>query len=215
MKKKIMMVLAGFIMTGAGILFQPGDALSHDVNVSFGINLPFPPAIVVTRPPVLNVIPGTPVFYEPEVDRQLYFYSGNWYRLDDGYWFRAAYNNGPWVYLSPLNVPYVFRDLSPRYYRVPPREQYRARWAPQRYWRPMEGRHYGDRDEWYGHHDNHDGRGFEGRRDWSHGRSNWRPVSDRHYEYRDKGEEHHDNRGGRGSEGHKDWKDDRLSKRWD
>ena len=112
MKKKIVIVLASFIMTGAGILFQPGEALSHDINVSFGINIaPPPPAVVVTRPPALHVIPGTPVYYVPEVERQLYFYSDNWYRLYDGYWFRAAYNNGPWMYLSPSNVPFVFRTF--------------------------------------------------------------------------------------------------------
>jgi hypothetical protein len=175
MKKKIMIVLAGFIMTGAGILFQPAEALSHDINFSLGINMPpLPPAIVVTRPPALHVIPGTPVFYAPEVERQLYFYSGNWYRLYDGYWFRAAYNNGPWAYLSPLNVPYVFSDLSPRYYRVPPREQYRARWTPPRYSRPVAYRQYEDRDKRDNHHDNRGGRGYEGRKDWNHDKQNKR-----------------------------------------
>jgi hypothetical protein len=175
MKKRIMIVLASFLMTGAGILFQPGEALSHDVNVSFGIDMVAPPpGVFVTRPPALYIIPGTPVYYAPQVEKQLYFYSDNWYRLYDGYWFRAAYHNGPWAYLAPPGVPVVFRRLSPRYYVVPPRDQYRVSWAPPRYWRPMGARHYGDRDEWDDHHDNHGGRGFDGHKDWKDERSNKR-----------------------------------------
>ena len=175
MKKKIMIVLAGFIMTGAGILFQPAEALSHDINVSLGINmLPPPPAVVVTRPPALYGIPGTPVYYVPQIERQIYFYSGNWYRLYDGYWYRAAYNNGPWMYLAPPGVPAVFTRLSPRYYVTPPREQYRMHWNPDSAWRAREEHRYKDRDRWEDHHDNHDGRGSDDHRNWRNKRSNKR-----------------------------------------
>ncbi|MBI5099158.1 MAG: hypothetical protein HZB30_07945 [Nitrospirae bacterium] len=175
MKKKVLIIFASLFLAGTGIFFLPGDALSHDVNfnIAIGMGLP-PPPVVFTRPPALYVIPGTPVYYVPEIERQLYFYSGNWYRLYDGYWYRAVYNNGPWMYLPPVSIPYVFRDLSPRYYRVPPREQYRARWTPPRYWRPREYRRYEDREKWDDHHDNHRERGFDGRKKWKHEKPNKR-----------------------------------------
>jgi hypothetical protein len=175
MKKKVLIVFAGLFLAGTGIFFLPGDALSHDVNfsIAIGMGLP-PPPVAVTRSPALYAIPGTPVYYVPEIERQLFFYSGNWYRLYNGYWYRAVYNNGPWMYLAPSGVPAVFTRLAPRYYVTPPREQYRTHWNPNGYRRPGEMRRYEYRKVSEDHYNNNRKRGFEGRRNWKHEKSNKR-----------------------------------------
>ncbi len=110
------------------------------VSVDIGINIP---AVRFAAPPPLVVIPGTYVYYPPEVDVDIVFYHGFWYRPYEGRWYRARGYNGPWVYLSPVRVPSVLIELPPDfrrvyggYERIPYGDFHRnwRRWERDRYW---------------------------------------------------------------------------------
>jgi len=122
MKKSIVMALVGFAFIGASYLLSPEKA-SAGVNVQVGISVPLP-NVVISAPPAVVLIPGTPVYYAPDVGIDIFFYSGHWYRPYEGGWYRATYYNGPWGYLPPARVPAVFTHLPPPgYHNIPPGHQ--------------------------------------------------------------------------------------------
>jgi len=146
MKKSMLTGFVAFFILGAVGFFHPPQALSNDVGFSIGINIGAPmPRVIVTRPPAVYLVPGTPVYYAPEFDRELFFYSGSWYRIYDGYFYRAAYYGGPWIFMSPDRVPLVFFDFSPNYYITPIREIYAPYWKHRDSWMESERHRYNDR----------------------------------------------------------------------
>ena len=108
-------------------------------NIS--VNVPPPPIFVFPAPPELVVIPATYVYYCPDVDFDIYFYDGYWYRFDGGYWYGSVSYSGPWTYVE--RVPPVLLILPPDYRiitgeerRIPYAEldgNWRA-WRRDRYW---------------------------------------------------------------------------------
>ncbi len=93
------------------------------VDVNIGINFGPPPPVVIPAPPSVVVVPGTYVYFAPDVDVEILFYHGYWYRPYQGRWHRAADYNGPWVYVEPAHVPAVLVHLPPDYRHVPPGHQ--------------------------------------------------------------------------------------------
>jgi hypothetical protein len=120
MRQTFLMSLSFLIILVIIGLFYTSEALSGnvDVNIGIGIGVP-PPNIVIASPPSVFLIPDSYVYFAPEVGAQLFFYSGYWYILQDGYWFRSSHYRGPWNYLSPSRLPVVFLHLPPDYYRIP------------------------------------------------------------------------------------------------
>jgi hypothetical protein len=156
----------GFLAVGAVLLVLTGFSAQSDarVNVNIGINIP---AYTFAAPPPLVVIPGTYVYGVPDIDLEILFYHGYWYRPYEGRWYRARYYNGPWAFLAPARVPSVLIGLPPDYYyrhipaghrRIPYGEFTRnwRQWERNRYWERDEawrhGRHEGPRDERHGEH---------------------------------------------------------------
>jgi len=98
-----------------------------DVHVSF----PLPPPIVFAAPPEVIVIPETYVYVVPDIDVDIYFWSGWWWRFWEGRWYRSRYYNRSWGYYS--NVPSFYFDIDPGwrgYYRD--RNWYGHRWNYER-----------------------------------------------------------------------------------
>jgi hypothetical protein len=103
-----------------------------------------PPAYAIEAPPPVVPIPGTYVYYVPDIGADILFYHGHWYRPYAGRWYRAGTYKGPWGYLAPRMVPGAIRGLPPDYRRgIPP--GYRPvhhvdlqrnwqRWERERYW---------------------------------------------------------------------------------
>jgi hypothetical protein len=87
------------------------------VTVSFGISLP--PPIAFVAPPEVVVIPETYVYAAPDVDVNLFFYDGFWWRLWEGRWYRSSYYNSGWSYYE--GVP-DFYALVPHNWRIEYRE---------------------------------------------------------------------------------------------
>lgn len=87
------------------------------VDISVGISLP--PAIVFSAPPDVIVMPDTSdVYVVPDIEVDLFFWNGWWWRPWEGRWYRSRYYNRGWAYYR--NVPSFYFDVDPGwrgYYR--------------------------------------------------------------------------------------------------
>jgi hypothetical protein len=169
MKKGTLIILS---VVGIMLLFGMGypSGATAQVNINVGISIPPPPPLAIPAPPPLFVIPRTYIYFPPEVDVDILFYHGYWYRPYHGHWYRSGTYNGKWVYIAPERVPRVLIDLPPNYRRVPPRHQHIPygqfkknwkTWEKDKYWEKHGGR------EWHGESWEHDqghgkGRGKHG-----------------------------------------------------
>jgi len=99
------------------------------VDISIGISLP--PPIVFEAPPEVIVMPETDgVYVAPDIDVDLFFWNGFWWRLWEGRWYRSAYYDRDWAYYN--NVPSFYFNIDP-------------------HWRGYYNNH-----NWYGHHWNYE-----------------------------------------------------------
>ena len=91
-----------------------------EVNIKVGINVPPPPPLVIPKPPPMYVIPRTYVYFPPEVEVDVFFYNGYWYRPHQGHWYRSENYDDRWVYISREKVPTVIINLPPNFRHVSP-----------------------------------------------------------------------------------------------
>ena len=82
------------------------------VSVSIGINLP--------AYPVLQRVPGYPVYYAPRVDSNYFFYDGLYWIYDNDNWYASSWYNGPWGLVDRFDVPVYLLRVPVRYYRSAP-----------------------------------------------------------------------------------------------
>ena len=161
---KLATLLVGILLIVIGWIGHSGA----EVNVNVGVFAP-PPAYVVPAPPPVVVIPGSYVYFVPEIEVDILFYHGYWWRPYEGRWYRSRSYNGPWGYIRSEGVPNAIRSLPPDYRRVPPgheripHEQLKknwGRWEKERYWDRREDRQdMRDRGEHKGHDDRGEGHG--------------------------------------------------------
>ena len=114
MKRRSFFSISGVLLVIA-LLFP----VAAGADVSVGINI-FPPPIVLSAPPAVMVVPGTYVYFIPDLEVDILFYGGWWYRPYRGYWYRAKGYNGPWVHVEGSRVPSVVIALPPHFRNVPP-----------------------------------------------------------------------------------------------
>jgi len=157
MRKSFLLVIGALLLVMAGSATQS----EAGINVNIGVNLP---AVRFAAPPVVAVIPGTYVYMVPDIDVDVLFFQGYWWRPYEGHWYRSRDYKGSWRYIEPERVPRGLRALprdyrhrlSPGYERIPHGEV-------QRNWRKWEKEKYWDRhaDQGHGGHRNqgHEGHG--------------------------------------------------------
>ena len=81
------------------------------------IGIPLPPPIVFPAPPEVIVMPETSgVYVCPDIDVDLFFWNGFWWRLWEGRWYRSAYYDRDWVYYHTVPIFYFNMDPHWRYY---------------------------------------------------------------------------------------------------
>jgi hypothetical protein len=115
---------------------------SAQVSVNIGVGLPIP-RLVIPAPPPVAVIPGTYVYFAPEVEADLFFYHGYWYRPHHGY--RARGYNGPWNNIEGARVPRAMRHLPPDYRHTAQRHE-RIRYVDvKKNWKTWEEKKHWDR----------------------------------------------------------------------
>ncbi|MGA9991524.1 MAG: hypothetical protein WBP86_04240 [Thiobacillaceae bacterium] len=109
-------------------------------DVSFGMAVPgLSIGINVPAYPDLVPVPGYPVYYDPQLDANYFFYDGLYWVLVGDNWYESSWYNGPWQLVEPDDVPLFLLRVPVRYYRRPP--VYFRGWradAP-----PHWGRHWG------------------------------------------------------------------------
>lgn len=125
-------------------------------EVFVDINIGLPPVIEFAEPPELIVLPGTYVYVAPDVDEDIFFYGGWWWRPWEGHWYRSRHYGSGWV--SYRSVPSFYRGIHSGW-----RDDYRAhqwqghRWDYQRIphrelnrnWKGWEkNRHWEQKQRW-------------------------------------------------------------------
>ncbi len=119
-------------------------------GVDVQVNIALPPPILFAAPPEVIVIPGTYVYVDPDIDADLFFWNGWWWRLWDGRWYRSHYYNRGWAYYN--HAPRFYFDVDPgwrehyrdhnwygrrwNYERIPSQRLQRnwSGWQKNRYW---------------------------------------------------------------------------------
>jgi len=141
-----------YLLLVLSMLLLSATAARADVDVSIGISIPgVRIGINVPAYPRLVPVPGYPVYYDPAIHLNLFFYDGLYWVLHGDQWYVSSWYNGPWDLVDPYDVPAYILLIPVHYYRVPPPffRGWRVDAAP--HWDAHWGR------EWY-----------ERRRDWEH-----------------------------------------------
>jgi len=131
------------------------------IGVDLSVNVPLPPPIVFSAPPQLVVLPETNVYAVPDVEADIFFSQGWWWRPWEGRWYRSHHYDGGWGY---------YRSAPPSFYRnVPPgwRNDYRDHRWKGREWNHERVPHGDMERNWRGwerdkHWQQHNGRGVQG-----------------------------------------------------
>jgi len=127
------------MLLAAGVICGPARA-EVNVNIDMG-----PPALVLAPDPWLVVIPGTYVYFVVDLDADLFFYHGYWWRLYNGRWFRAVGPGGPWKHWP--KVPPALLSLPPGWRNLPPGHMKLKHSEVKRNWRQWERQRRWDRKE--------------------------------------------------------------------
>ncbi|MCK9365101.1 MAG: hypothetical protein M0P74_16050 [Syntrophales bacterium] len=83
--------------------------VSTMARVDVGISISLPPLIVFAAPPEVVVLPETNVYAVPDLDVDIFFYGGWWWRPWEGRWYRSRNYNSGWGYYR--NVPSFYRGI--------------------------------------------------------------------------------------------------------
>jgi len=100
------LLLAGLLCAFFIVVPLPGIA-----QVNAGVHIGSPPPYRTGAPPPVVVIPRTYVYFIPDIDADIFFYAGNWYRLYQGHWFSARSYSGSWSYVPDPGVPRALARL--------------------------------------------------------------------------------------------------------
>ena len=70
--------------------------------------------------PSLVRVPGYPVYYEPRLGWNYFFFDGLYWVYAEDNWYASDWYDGPWQYVRPQYVPVYILRVPVRYYRNPP-----------------------------------------------------------------------------------------------
>lgn len=121
MRKSIYGVLSLVVLVGALFVTSGIKETFAEVNVTVNIG---PPTILIPEPPEVVFIPPIGVYFVPQLDFDVFFYSGYWWSPRGSHWYRARAYNGPWGVIDKRYVPAPV-------YRVP--KDYRHRYEKEKH----------------------------------------------------------------------------------
>lgn len=70
------------------------------------VSISLPPLIAFSAPPAMVVIPETYVYVVPDVDVEIFFYDGWWWRPWEGRWYRSRHYDSGWGYYQRVPTFY-------------------------------------------------------------------------------------------------------------
>jgi hypothetical protein len=108
--RALLVAVVGVILSSASLPW------AQDVRVNIGLGLP----LALSSPPPLVVVPGTSVYYAPDVAANFFFYKGHYYTAVNGAWSMAPSYNGPWAVIQIGQVPSAVLGVPVEYYKIPP-----------------------------------------------------------------------------------------------
>jgi len=83
-------------------------------QINVNIEIPLPPPIEFAAPPEVIAMPETDgVYVAPDIDVDLFFWNGFWWRLWEGRWYRSGYYDRDWAYYN--NVPSFYFNIDPHW----------------------------------------------------------------------------------------------------
>jgi hypothetical protein len=101
----ILLALALVFPISTMAMARDGGNVRNDRNVRD----PLPPRIAFAAAPEVVVIPGTYVYGVPDVDVDIFFYQGWWWRPWEGRWYRSQNYNSGWSHYG--SVPSFYREI--------------------------------------------------------------------------------------------------------
>jgi hypothetical protein len=135
------MLLAGTVGVAA-LALGVSSAVAGDVKIGVNIGVPAPvvvapappvvvappavavvvapPPIAFAAPPALVLVPGSPVYYVPSANLNVFVFGGRYYSFHEGAWFMAPNHSGPWAMVPAGRVPQPVLAVPHAYYKVPP-----------------------------------------------------------------------------------------------
>lgn len=141
-------------LIAASLLLFPASAALADTRIGISVSTPeFSIGINMPSYPQLVRIPGYPVYYDPHVEWNYFFYDGLYWVFHDDDWYVSSWYNGPWRVVDSYAVPVYLLRVPVRYYRKPP--PYFHGWrhdAPPR-WEEHWGRDWAKRRDGWDHWD--------------------------------------------------------------
>ena len=93
------------------------------------VRVPVPPPVFFPAPPQLVLIPGSDMYYAPDIEDEIVFSRGYYWRPYEGRWYRSRYHSGPWHHMERRMVPRGVIGLPPdfrHHYHDGPRFHYEA-----------------------------------------------------------------------------------------
>ncbi len=144
----------GMVLLTMMFSFPPPMMAQGSVNIGF--SLPLPPVIRFRKPPTLVVLPNTYVYVVPDVDVDIFFSDGWWWRPYEGRWYRSRDYNSGWHHYK--HTPSFYHNI-PRHWRNDYRNHHwkGQQWNPerrphkevQRHWKNWEKtRHWEKSNNW-------------------------------------------------------------------
>ena len=110
-------ILATALLLAPAVSIQAHAQTQMSISIGDrGISLGF----FMSTYPTLVPIPGYPVYYDPRVDSNYFFYDGLYWVFQDDNWYSSTWYNGPWDMVPPVYVPLFILRIPVRYYRRPP-----------------------------------------------------------------------------------------------
>jgi hypothetical protein len=95
------------------------DAAPAQVTINVGVEPP--PPLLFTAPPDVIVLPNTYVYVVPDIEEDVYFFDGWWWRQWSGHWYRSNFYDREWG--SYPSIP-GFYTAVPHNWRIEYREHY-------------------------------------------------------------------------------------------
>lgn len=144
MGRKMYLIIGCLLVLLTSIVTQS----SAGVNVNIGVNVPLPALVIPAPPPVLP-IPGSYVYYAPDVTVDIFFFHGYWYRPHEGRWYKSHHYNGPWKFTSPARLPRQLHDIPRDFRSGPPDRKHIPYGQLKKNWGKWEReRHWDKHDRW-------------------------------------------------------------------
>ncbi len=143
----------GYVVSGRTLFSVAGDPArqealappSEGIDPNYSPEANLPPPISFVAPPSVVVLPGTDVYLAPDVQVDLFFQGGWWWRQWRGNWYRSKYHDHGWAY---------YRSYPTWHRKVPHdwRHNYRSHVWGGRPWNPPQINHGNLHNHWRGGH---------------------------------------------------------------